>query len=176
MKRGREIHNPRTGQRMRFLLTGEETAGELLRIESLNPPTGELEPMHIHPFQESSSQVVTGCLRFLVDGEESQLGPGEAITIPAGVPHSFSAHGAEEVESIAEFRPALRIEDFFRTYFEIAARDQLDAEGKPSLLRSALLGPAFADEIRLVSPAWPLQRLTYAALSPLARARGYELP
>lgn len=32
-----EIANPRTGQRMVFLETGEETGGELLRIDSYNP-------------------------------------------------------------------------------------------------------------------------------------------
>jgi len=46
---------------------------------------------------------------------------------------------------------------------------------RPSLLRSALLGPAFAEEIRLVSPPWPLQRAAHALLGPIARLRGYTL-
>jgi quercetin dioxygenase-like cupin family protein len=161
---------------MRFILTGEETDGEVLRVESLNPPSDEVEPLHVHPFQESSSGVTSGHLRFLVGGEETLLGPGDAITIPPGTPHCFSVSGAEEARSIAEFRPALRIADFFRTYFELAERGDLDGDGKPSLLRSALLGPEFADEIRLVSPPWPLQRLVYFALGPLARMRGLKLP
>jgi hypothetical protein len=37
-KAGDEIANPRTGQRMVFLETGEETGGELLRIDSYNRP------------------------------------------------------------------------------------------------------------------------------------------
>jgi hypothetical protein len=36
-KAGDEIANPRTSLRMVFLETGEETGGELLRIESYNP-------------------------------------------------------------------------------------------------------------------------------------------
>lgn len=35
----REIHNPRTGQRMRFLRTAADTNGARLRIETVNPPT-----------------------------------------------------------------------------------------------------------------------------------------
>jgi len=41
-KAGDEIANPRTGQRMVFLETGEETGGELLRIDSYNPPSAPL--------------------------------------------------------------------------------------------------------------------------------------
>ena len=51
------IHNPRTGQRMRFLQTAADTDGGLLRIESINPPTGVAEPEHIHPKQDSRAEV-----------------------------------------------------------------------------------------------------------------------
>lgn len=170
-----EIHNPRTGQRMRFLRTGEETKGQLLRIESFNPPGEDPEPEHVHPRQASSTEVISGRLRFTVDGEDSLLGPGDEIAIPAGAPHRFAVEGDEGVLAIAEFRPALRTAEFFRTYFGMAARGELDGDGRPSLLRSALLGPEFADEIRLASPPWPVQRLAYAVLAPFARLRGYEL-
>ena len=166
-----EICNPRTGQRMRFLLTAAETGGELLRIETVNPPGRDAEPMHVHPRQQTSARVVSGTLRFVVDGEERRVGPGEAITIPAGTPHRFANDSDVDAVAIQEARPALRLQEFFETYFDLAARGELDEHGRPSLLRSALLGPAFADEIRLVSPPWPLQRAAYALLAPIARAR-----
>jgi quercetin dioxygenase-like cupin family protein len=102
-----EIHNPRTGQIMRFRQTAEETKGTLLRIESVNPPTGVAEPEHVHPHQESRAEVITGSLRFVVEGEERRLGPGDAITIPAGTPHYFVNDGKVDAVSIQEFRPAL---------------------------------------------------------------------
>lgn len=171
----REIRNPRTGQRMRFLLTAAETNGELVRIETVNPPTGVFEPVHVHPHQESRTQVVSGTLRFVVDGAERRLGPGEAITIPADRPHHFVNDGTDDAVAIQEFLPALRTAEFFKTYFGMAERGELDENGRPSLLRSALLGPAFSEEIRLVSPPWPLQRIAYALLAPVARMRGYSL-
>ena len=61
-KAGDEIFNPRTGQRMIFLETGAETSGELVRIDSYNPPTGVAEPEHVHPFQQSGAEVVSGAL------------------------------------------------------------------------------------------------------------------
>jgi len=71
-----EIFNPRTGQRMIFLETGKETHGELLRNESYNPPTGVAEPEHVHPFQQSGAEVISGSVRFRVGGEERSLGAG----------------------------------------------------------------------------------------------------
>lgn len=171
----REIENPRTGQRMRFLVTGADTDGALLRIETRNPPNGVAEPLHVHPLQETRAAVVSGRLRFLVDGEERLLGPGDEVTIPAGTPHRFWNDGDEDAVAIQEARPALRLDDFFETYFALAARGALDETGRPPLLLSALLGPRFADEIRLVAPPWPLQRAAYALLAPVARLRGVTL-
>jgi quercetin dioxygenase-like cupin family protein len=170
----RELFNPRTGQRMRFLLTAADTNGELLRIETVNPPGGVAEPMHIHPAQESRAEVLTGTLRFHVNGATRHVGPGEAITIPAGVPHYFANDGDEDAVAIQELRPALRTAEFFQTYFALAERGELDRHGKPSLLRSAILGPEFAAEIRLASPPWLLQRAAYELLAPIARLRGYR--
>ncbi len=171
----REIRNPRTGQRMRFLLTAADTDGELLRVETVNPPSGVVEPLHVHPHQESRAEVVSGTLRFVTDGRERRLGPGEAITIPAGTPHHFANDGAEDAVAIQEFRPAMRTAEFFETYFGMAERGELDEQGKPSLLRSALLGLAFSEEIRLASPPWLLQRVVYGLLAPIARLRGHSL-
>jgi quercetin dioxygenase-like cupin family protein len=168
----REIRNPRTGQRMRFLHTTADTDGGLLRIETVNPPTGVAEPEHTHPQQESRAEVISGTLRFVVDGEERRLGPGEAITIPAGTPHYFVNDGEENTVSIQEFRPALRTAEFFRTLFELAERGELDERGMPSLLTLAHLGPAFADEIRATSPPWLVQRVAFVLLAPIARLRG----
>ncbi len=168
----RELFNPRTGQRIRFLLTGEDTHGALLRMETVNPPTGTAEPTHVHPRQETRAEVVSGALRFVVAGQERLVGPGESIVIPAGTPHHFVNDGEVDAVAIQEARPALRSAEFFRTYFALAERGELDADGNPSLLKLALLGPVFADEIRVVRPPWFVQRAVFALLGPIARRRG----
>lgn len=58
--------------------------------------------------------------------------------------------------------------------FGLAQRGELDEKGMPSLLRLAVLGPRFADEVRAVSPPWAVQRAVFALLAPLARLRGYR--
>jgi quercetin dioxygenase-like cupin family protein len=169
---GQKIENPRTGQRMEFLQTGAETNGELLQIECFNPATSVDEPEHYHPYQESRAEVISGTLRFRVAGQIEQVSAGQTHTIPAGVPHSFGNYGDGEAHWIAEFRPALRTDAFFESLFDLAARDQLNQRGMPSLLQLAVSVPAFAQEIRVTRPPWPVQRALFALLGPIARMRG----
>ena len=167
---GQEIANPRTGQRMKFA----ELARAELRIETLNPPSDVREPVHTHPRQESGAEVTSGSLVFEVAGERRSLSPGETITIPAGTPHRFWNEGPADAQAIQFFRPALDTAAFFETLFALAERGQLDAKGMPKLLPLAALAGEFADEIRPVSPPWPLLRALTAALGPLARLRGHR--
>src|SRR5450759_2478178 len=102
------IATVRKGKRMTLQITAEDSDGTLVRLESYNPP-GPFEPVHIHPEQESSAEVLSGSLLFVVGGREIRLGPGDRTVIPAGTPHTFRNEGPEEAHSIAEFRPALRI-------------------------------------------------------------------
>ena len=130
--------------------------------------------MHVHPRQESSVEVVSGSLRFVVDGTEHRLGPGDALTIPAGVPHNFVNDGNVDAVAMQAFRPALRTEAFFRVWFDLSRRGEIGASGMPSLLRLAVLAPEFGDEIRVARPPWLVQRAVFALLAPVARLRGYR--
>jgi quercetin dioxygenase-like cupin family protein len=168
-----DIVNPRTGQRMRFV---PDATGEVLRIDTVNAPAAAAEPTHVHPRQTSSAHVVSGRLRFVVDGVVHDLGPGQDITIEPGVPHSFLNPGEEDAVSIQEFRPALRSEQLFRALFALDERGEINDSGMPSLLHLAVLVPAFADEIRVTRPPWPVQRAVFAVLGPIAKRRGYRVP
>lgn len=167
---GQQIANPRTGQRMTFV----ELREELLRIDSVNPPTDQREPLHLHPKQESGAELLSGSLVFEIAGQEHRLGPGDAITVPAGTPHRFWNDGDEDAHSIQLFRPALDIAAFFETLFALAELDELDQNGMPRPLQLAVLVPRFGDEVRPISPPWPVLRLVAALLAPIARLRGYR--
>lgn len=168
-----DIANPRTGQRMRFV---PDATGEVLRIDMVNAPAAMAEPTHVHPKQTSVTRVVSGRLRFVVDGVVHDLGPGQDITIEPGVPHSFLNAGEEDAVAIQEFRPALRSEQLFRALFALDERGEINDDGMPSLLHLAVLVPAFADEIRVTRPPWPVQRAVFAVLGPIAKRRGYRVP
>jgi mannose-6-phosphate isomerase-like protein (cupin superfamily) len=167
---GREISNPRTGQRMTFL----EVREALLLIDTINPVTDEREPLHVHPRQESGAELISGSLVFEVDGVQRKLAPGDSISIPANAPHRFWNDGDEDAHAIQHFRPALATADFFETIFALAANDELDARGMPRPLQLAVMVPEFENEIRPLSPPWPVLRTAAVILGPLARARGYR--
>lgn len=176
-KVGDEIVNPRTGQRMVFLQTGQESGGDLVRIDTYNPPTSPTsapEPDHVHPYQESGAEVLSGSLRFHINGEERSVRAGESITIPANTPHHFWNDGEEEAHFVGWFCPALKIDRFFETFFGLAQDDKLNEKGLPSLLQLAVMVPRFGDEIRLSSPPWAAQRAIFGMLAPVGRARGYR--
>jgi quercetin dioxygenase-like cupin family protein len=172
----KEIFNPRTGQRMRFVVTAQDSAGERLEIDCVSPPGGEREPEHTHPFQESRCQVYRGRLRFRVAGAEQVVGEGEGIVIPPGVPHHFWVGGNEEAHYRQEFRPALKTEAFFDTLFALARAGKLNSRGMPPIMMLGILGQTFWQEIRITTPPAWVQRLLYAALAPVGRAFGYRLP
>lgn len=173
-KQGDQIINKRTGQRMHFLKTGRETHGSLLEIESFNPKSDLREPIHIHPFQESSAQVISGTLHFLVDGREQILGEGEKIVIPAGVPHCFWNEDDREAHSIQQFLPALHIDEFFESFFALANDGRLDKQGMPPFLLLPLLGLKHRHDIRVTKPPWAVQLVTYWILAPISFLLGYR--
>jgi quercetin dioxygenase-like cupin family protein len=167
---GERISNPRTGQSMTFIEIGED----LLRIETVNPPSDDREPLHVHPCQESGAEVLSGSLVFEVDGACTTLAPGDSIVVPANAPHRFWNEGEDDAHAIQHFRPALATADFFETLFALAAADKLDARGMPRPLQLAVMVPEFGREIRPVGIPWPLLRSLALLLRPIARARGYR--
>ena len=173
-KQGDKITNARTGQRMIFLMTGKESNGQRLEMESYNPKSDLREPMHIHPRQESNAKVISGQLHFIVNGKEQIIGPGESIHIPAGAPHCFWNEDDTEAHSIQFFTPALHIDEFFESYFAMANDGKLDDKGMPPFLQLPLMGLKHKDEIRVTNPPWPVQLLSYWILAPISFLMGYR--
>lgn len=171
---GERMVNPCTGQTMIFRQTSRDTNGELLQIETFNEPHGPAEGEHVHPLQESSCEVLSGRLTFRIDGEDRVLRAGDRVAIPAGMPHYFWNSGDEVAHSIQEFRPALRTQQFFETWFGLARDGKLGNAGMPSFLQLVVMVPAFKDEIRPTSPPWPLLRATAWLVGPIARLLGYR--
>ena len=167
---GQSFTNARTGQRMTFV----ELRADHLRIDAVNPPSGTREPVHIHPRQASGATVHSGVLTFELEGAQRRVGPGESVQIPAGMPHRFWNDGVEAAHATQEFRPALDIASFFETYAVLAGQGKLKRDGMPALLQLAVMIPAFADEIRVPSPPWPVQMAMARVLGPVARARGHR--
>ena len=65
---------------------------------------GAVFPVHAHP-QEQITTVLSGRIRFEVDGVPILLGPGEVAIVPAGVPHGATVVGDDPVETLNSLSP-----------------------------------------------------------------------
>jgi Cupin domain len=125
--------------------------------------------------QESGAEVISGSLRFRVGGKEQSVKTEQSITIPANTPHHFWNDGEEEVaHSVQWFKPTLKIDRFFETYFAFAQDGKLNEEGSPSFWQLAVMVSHFGDEIRMPAPPRQVQKAIFGLLAPIGRMLGYQ--
>ncbi len=83
--------------------------GEAMTLAQITLAAGAVVPEHEHP-NEQIATVLSGRLRFVVGGEEHEVGPGESLLIPGGVPHRVDV--LEDAVVLDAFAP--RREDWIR--------------------------------------------------------------
>ncbi|MEW5899106.1 MAG: cupin domain-containing protein [Bacillota bacterium] len=64
--------------------------GERLMVVRFTFEAGAQVPLHRH-LHEQSSYIERGRLKYVIDGIERVLGPGESLVIPTDVPHEATA-------------------------------------------------------------------------------------
>lgn len=52
-------------------------------------PYGDSPPLHIHRTEDEIFHVLEGEFLFVIDGKEHQLGAGEIMLAPKGIPHQY---------------------------------------------------------------------------------------
>ena len=72
----------------RVLLSAADTGGALSVVDSWCP-AGEGPPRHVHDAEDEAFVVISGRMRFWLDGVLSEKGPGETVFIPRGHEHTF---------------------------------------------------------------------------------------
>jgi quercetin dioxygenase-like cupin family protein len=162
----RSFSNEVLGFQGRILDDGGGTGGEVGRAEVRARAGGNGGPPHIHLRQEERFLMTEGRLEARRGRERLELGPGDEVRIPAGTAHTFEA--LTDAAFVAEFRPALRVADFFEALFALP----LDKRGNPRPWDAARLQREFPDEF-LYFPVIPvaLQRALAVPLAALSRRR-----
>jgi len=145
------------------------------RVTMIFAPGFAGPPVHVHPHQEESYEVLNGVLDVFVDGRWCALGPGESVTVPAGTPHTIRNLHAQELRAVNVHAPAL---DFPRYMAQLHA---LVHAGKVRALppkdpRSAIyLSMLFTEHARTLVSVKPPQRLM-RMLAFVGRRLGNKLP
>ena len=109
---------------IRFLLEGEQTAGSVAVFEFDVPADAKIAAAHSHDGYDETIYGLEGTLAWTVEGERTEVGPGEALFIPRGFVHRFENSGEADAKALAIATPGIIGPDFFR---EAAA--VLDAAG-----------------------------------------------
>jgi len=178
---------PPAGTRIRNAFNGEtfifthvdEGASEFqcdVFIEAGGMKTGTGR-QHLHPDADEEFIVKAGKLKLMVDGEWRMLAPGERFPVQRGVPHLFRNGHEGETVFTAKFTPAQQFLRFFLNMSLNTANhpEWYDERGEPPLVLRALALHAFAGHgYGAGIPIW-LQKVLFAALTPIALLQGYSL-
>jgi hypothetical protein len=98
--------------------------------------------------------------------------------VPGDTPHAWWNAGDEEGVAIVEFRPALKTEEFFETFFGLAQDGKVSPKtGLPNLLWLAVIFRAYSDDFAyLARPPLPVLRAIFTPLGAVAGLLGYTVP
>jgi mannose-6-phosphate isomerase-like protein (cupin superfamily) len=112
---------------IRYVVTGDQTAGALAVVEHDLAPRALGAPLHTHEREDEISHVLAGRLGVQVGDRVVEASPGDTVVKPRGIPHAFWNPGPEPLRFLELIAPA----GFERYFADIAPI--LDAAGAPDL-------------------------------------------
>ena len=159
---------------LRYLIkqSARETNGALLEMEVTYRPGSPPPPPHFHPRQDEHFRVLSGALRFVLDGRETLARAGDEVTIPARTVHAANNPHDQPATVTWSTRPALRSEEFFETLCGLAKDGKTNTGGAPGLLQVAALAREFREEWVLARPPPIVSACLFCVLSPIAHLAG----
>lgn len=92
------------GDIYRFLATAEDTGGAYALWHATVPPGGG-PPLHVHHNEDERFDILSGQLRFRVDGQDIDAGPGDSVLARRGVPHAFANLTDQAVQALIHVTP-----------------------------------------------------------------------
>jgi quercetin dioxygenase-like cupin family protein len=105
----------RVGQLViRFLLEGAASGGSVAVFEFDVPAEARVPAAHSHDGYEETIYGLEGVLTWTVDGEQTEVGPGEVLCIPRGVVHRFDNDHGVDATMLAIVSPGILGPGYFR--------------------------------------------------------------
>ena len=92
------------GSRFDPMLTTAESGGALCITDTVCPP-GFSPPRHIHQDADETFVVLTGDMKFWMDGRTVTVGPGGTMFVPRGSEHSFRVVSDTPARHLTIFSP-----------------------------------------------------------------------
>ncbi|HEX8041086.1 MAG TPA: cupin domain-containing protein [Chryseosolibacter sp.] len=173
-RKNQVIANRTFGDKVKFLVTAEDSKGELMRAELWVKPGGQGPPEHFHPIQSEGFEVIQGELTLNCDGKQIVLKKGEKYVVPPNTSHKWSNTANEELVVIGELRPALKTEFFLETMYSLDAQGKTNKNGLPNPLQFAAILNEYYGELFVVGQPIPAQKFVAKIVGGLAKRIGYK--
>jgi len=110
---------------VRFMIDGGTTSGAFGLVEHPLPPRALAAPMHTHHNEDEYSYVLEGRIGVQIGDQVIEVGPGELVFKPRGVPHTFWNAGDEPARLLELISPA-GFENYFRDLAPLLAAEERD--------------------------------------------------
>lgn len=166
--------HPAGGFTLTVVKTGAETNGEYVELEGVEDPANVGPPLHFHPDQEETFEVLYGMARLEIDGVLHDLAVGDAKTVPPGSSHTIY-NPTDEPNRIRIFmRPAFDFENQLRKFSSLVTSGRvttLPPKDFRSRVHMAMLFHAYRKE--LVPQGLPPFLIGFYAF--LGRRLGYSI-
>ncbi len=111
---------------MEFEVTATESDGELHRMIVTYQPGSDPPPLHFHPAQAETFEILEGRVEFVIDGVRSEHRATATVEVAAGEVHQLRNPGSTPATVRWSTRPALRTGEFFLALHE--ARESGDVQ------------------------------------------------
>lgn len=98
-------------QRLSFLVSGEDTQGQLAVVEVLER-RGFEAPQHSHRHEDEIIRIIEGEMRFWLGNQTLRAKCGDVVLLPRGIPHSYRLE-SESAHYLLSFAPA-GLENYLR--------------------------------------------------------------
>jgi quercetin dioxygenase-like cupin family protein len=130
---------------VRFIVEGEQSAGLVAVFEFDVPAGSKVAAAHSHDGYEETIYGLEGTLVWTIEGEPTEVGPGEALCIPRGAVHRFENIGEVDAKALAIVTPGMLGPRYFRevaAVLDAAVGGPPDVEAIAAVMRRHGLTPA----------------------------------
>jgi quercetin dioxygenase-like cupin family protein len=129
-------------------------------------------PVHMHPSQQETYEVIEGEAEFLLDGKTILVKQGEKIDIPPNTPHTFKNKTDGWLRMRDTHQPALSFEEMMRGLYSLVKSGKVSGFNNPkSLVYLSMLWVKHEELQRSIQPPFVVMRI----MSALGNLIGYKL-
>ncbi len=169
------IENPVIGDKLQFLVTAEDSKGEMMKVHLWNRAGAQGPPEHLHPGQTETFTILKGTVGYKGKDGEKILKAGQSITAGKNEMHRIWTTGDAPSEVIVEMRPALRSERFLETWYSLAVQGKVKKDSTPkSFLQFMTILNEYDGESYFAGPPVILQKIMSLVFGGLGKMLGYK--